>query len=84
MKKERLLKMAFKIPFPIIDFILLSFPFLYKTNFVRYETGTREQHIQLLIDAIHETKDLQGNIIECGSNRCGTTSILGLFLKSKK
>ena len=83
MKRKTLLKIAFKIPFPILDRILLSFPFLYKSDLVRYESGTPQQHIELLIHAINETKDLPGNIIECGSNRCGTTCILAKYLKSK-
>ena len=84
MKRKHLIKIAFKIPFPIIDKILLSFPFLYKSSLVRYESGTPQQQIELLIQAINETKDLPGNIIECGSNRCGTTSILAKYIKSKK
>jgi len=83
MKRKQILKIAFKVPFPIIDKILLSFPFLYKSSLVRYESGTPLPQIKLLINAINETKDLPGNIIECGSNRCGTTSILANYLKSK-
>lgn len=77
-----LIKIALKIPSPILDKILLSFPFLYKSRFIRYESGAPQPHIELLIQAINETKNLQGDIIECGSNRCGTTSILAQFLKT--
>ena len=81
--RNHLLKIAFKVPFSIIDKILLMFPFLYKSELIRYETGVGPKAIQLLIQSINETKDLPGNIIECGSNRCGTASILALYLKSK-
>jgi len=77
-----LIKIALKIPTPILDNILLNFPLLYKSRFIRYESGTPQHHIELLIQAINETKNLQGDIIECGSNRCGTTVILAKFLKT--
>jgi len=81
--KKSLIKIAYKIPTPILDKILLSFPFLYKSRLIQYETANGAIQNELLIKAINETKDLPGNIIECGSNRCGTTSILALHLKSK-
>ena len=84
MKRKHLLNIASKIPFPIINTIFLTFPFLYKTNLIRYESGISKEHAQLLIDGINETKNLHGDIIECGSNRCGTAAILCLFLKSNQ
>jgi len=81
--RKYLLKIAKKMPPPIVDNILLTFPFLYKTIFVRYESAIPPQVIEILIQTINETKNLPGNIIECGSNRCGTTSILAQYLKSK-
>lgn len=83
MKKKTIVNIASKIPSPILDKILLSFPFLYKTNFVNYEAGTNFNQIKELIDAIDNTSQLNGNIIECGSNRCGTSSILAKYLKNQ-
>jgi len=76
-----LLKIALKLPSSFYDRIFLSFPFLYKSKLVRYESGLPIEHIKILIQEINKSKNLSGDIIECGSNRCGTTSILALYLK---
>ena len=76
-----LVKIALRLPPVITNKILLSFPNLYKSKLIRYESGTPQPQIDLLIQTIEKTKNLPGNIIECGSNRCGTTSILALHLK---
>jgi len=83
-KKRKLISIAGKIPNPILDTILITFPFLYKTKFVNFEAGTNEKQIGDLLKSIKDTTMLEGDIIECGSNRCGTSTILALYLKSNK
>jgi hypothetical protein len=78
-----LVPIALKIPSNFIDQMLLSFSFLYKTKLFRYESGIPQVNIDHLLQGIDEIKKLPGNIMECGSNRCGTTSILANYLKSK-
>jgi len=82
-KKSVLAKLFHKIPGGLINNIFLMFPFIYKTDLINYETGTNPTQVNDLKEAINHTKNLKGEIIECGSNRCGTSSILGMHLKLK-
>lgn len=75
-------RIAKKIPQNILNNFLLSFPSLYKTKFINFESYLDKKGIQDLIKGINDTKDLTGNIIECGCARCGTSVILASFLKS--
>jgi len=75
------IKIAQKIPLPILNNLLLSLTFLYKTKFINYESYLDEFSIKELLECIKKVKDLPGNIIECGCARCGTTTILGNYLK---
>lgn len=76
------IKIAKKIPLPIINNTFLLFPFLYKTRLINYESYLDETSINELLNFIKNHQDLRGNIIECGCARCGTTVIMGNFLKS--
>lgn len=76
------LRLALKLPTNVVDNFLLSFPSLYKTKFINYESGVADVDLQNLLNGINETKQLSGNIIECGTYRCGTCSILASYLKS--
>jgi len=78
------IKLAQKIPPPILNNLLLTLPFLYKTKFINYESYLDTLSIKELSDSINELKDLPGNIIECGCARCGTSSILAHYLKENK
>ena len=80
-KKSVLSRYFHKLPGGLINNIFLTFPFIYKTNLINYETGTNPTQANNLKEAINHTKNLKGEIIECGSNRCGTTSILAMHLK---
>ena len=73
------------IPLPIMNKILLTFPSIYKMKIVNYESVlTLNNGIQELLNEIKEVKNIEGNIIECGSARCGTTAIMGNFLIKNK
>lgn len=73
-----------KIPLPILNNLFLRFPFLYKTKFVNYESCMDNDSLNELIEGIVKTQELKGEIIECGCSRCGTTCILGNYLKKNK
>lgn len=73
------------IPRHLMDKILLTFPFLYKTKIVNFETAMSLQNgIHELLEKIEEIRDVEGDIIECGSARCGTTVIMGKYLQKNK
>jgi len=78
------IKIAQKIPLQFLNNLLLSLPFLYKTKFINYESYLDEFSNKELLDCMNKLKDLPGNIIECGCARCGTTSILGNYLKENQ
>lgn len=72
------------IPADLLNKFLLTFPSLYKTKFINFESSLNEDGINDLLEGIDLVKDLPGNIIECGCARCGTSIILAQFLSSKK
>ena len=73
------------IPKPIINNLLLTVPLLYRTRLVNYETNLSDEHgIEELLDALNKTSDIKGDIIECGSARCGATVIMANYLLSQK
>jgi len=84
MVRELIIRLALKLPKGVLDNFLLSFPSMYKNNFINYESGVAPDDMKKLIDVIKEVKELPGDIIECGSNRCGTTAILANYLKSDR
>lgn len=73
-----------KIPQRLLNNTLLLFPFLYKTKFFNYEAYQAKKSIRDLIDGLNMTKNLPGDIIECGCARCGTTAILAKYLKTNQ
>ena len=74
------------IPKPLINNVLLLFPFLYKTKLVNYETSliSEKNGIHELLNSIEKIIDVDGDIIECGAGRCGATVIMAKFLKLNK
>ena len=71
------------IPQSILNKILLTFPFLYHTKIINYESYLDKEkldHIIVLLDSILK---LDGNIIECGSARLGTTIIMANHIRRK-
>lgn len=72
---------AKRIPLPILNGMLLTFPFLYNLKSINYESYLDESSIKELTVAIDNVKDISGEIIECGSARCGTSCILANYIK---
>ena len=73
-----------KIPPFILNRFLLAFPFLYRTKLVNYETNLESNFgIEDLLSQLGFVLDVKGNIIECGSSRCGATVIMANYLRSR-
>jgi hypothetical protein len=73
------------IPPSALNNLLLRFPFLYRTKLVFYETNLQENHgIDDLLTQLGMVMDVEGNIIECGSSRCGASIIMANYLRSRK
>jgi len=64
--------------------ILLTIPSLYKMKFINYESNMAlSNKIEGFLEEFDKVIDIEGNIIECGSARCGTSIILAAHLKKK-
>ncbi len=61
------------IPPVILNNFLLAFPGLYGTRLVNYETPITAVGIEDLTSMVEKTAALSGDIIECGSSRCGAS-----------
>lgn len=73
------------IPPALLNNLLLTFPALYQTNIVYYETNLRQnQGIEELLAQLNLVLDRAGDIIECGSSRCGASVIMAKQLQSKQ
>jgi hypothetical protein len=80
--RKIILKHAF--PPALLNAVLLQFPFLYRTKLVFYETNLQsEGGIDELLAQMAIVLDVEGNIIECGSSRCGTSIIMAHYLRTK-
>src|SRR5262245_4481530 len=82
MKWKLLIKRS--IPTNILNNLLLSFPFLYRTKAVNYETNLSTDEIADLLSQLDHVLQLEGNIIECGSSRCGASIIMANYLRSRQ
>jgi len=72
------------IPESILNNILLTFPFLYKTKFVHYESHLAfDNKIERFLEEFDKVSDIEGDIIECGSARCGTSVIMANYIRKK-
>ena len=72
------------IPAAILNECLLRLPFLYRTPLVRYETNLDEDRgVEDLTSELELALDLEGEILECGSSRCGASAIMGELLNRR-
>jgi O-methyltransferase len=70
------------IPPTWLNATLLRCPFLYDTQLVNYETNLAEDHgIEDLLDQLRMAIPIRGDIIECGSSRCGGSVLMGRALR---
>lgn len=63
------------IPPTLLNRTLLQFPALYGLAPVRYETNLPPEGVDDLLGQLDATEDVEGDIVECGSSRCGATVI---------
>lgn len=75
--------MAGLLPLSLVNSILLTFPFLYHTRVVNYESMITDDGIQDVIDKLSMVLNIEGDIVECGTARCGTAVIIANYLRSK-
>jgi hypothetical protein len=72
------------IPPALLNNLLLTFPSLYGTRLVRYETTLASDHgIDDLVSQLAAVLHLEGEIIECGSSRCGASVIMANELRAR-
>src|SRR5258707_7685118 len=73
------------IPPALLNAILLRFPSLYGTKLVFYETNLQKAgEIDELLAQMAMAMDVDGDIIECGSSRCGTSIIMANCLRARQ
>ncbi len=78
-------KVKHAIPPALLNALLLRFPYPYRTKLVCYETNLRSAGgIDELLTQMTTVLDVEGEIIECGSSRCGTSIIMASTLRHKK
>lgn len=78
-------KIKHTIPPALLNTLLLHFPSLYRTKLVFYETNLRAGGgIDELLAQLAMVLDVEGEIIECGSSRCGASILMAQYLRSRR
>jgi Macrocin-O-methyltransferase (TylF) len=73
------------IPPALLNAVLLRFPFLYRTKLVFYETNLiAAGGIDELLAQMATVLNVKGEIIECGSSRCGASIIMANYLRTQQ
>ena len=84
---DRALKATIKkmIPPVFLNNLLLKFPALYKTRLVNYESNLQYNGgLEDLLSQLEFVTSIEGDVVECGSSRCGSSIIMANFLKSSQ
>ncbi len=84
---NRALKATIKkmIPPVFLNNLLLKFPALYKTRLVNYESNLQYNGgLEDLLSQLGFVTSIEGDVVECGSSRCGSSIIMANFLKSSQ
>ena len=78
-------KVKHAVPPALLNALLLRFPSLYRTKLVCYETNLRSAGgIDELLAQMTTVMDVEGEIIECGSSRCGASIIMASYLRTRQ
>jgi hypothetical protein len=81
MRHSTMVRIKRAVPSTILNWALLKLPFLYRT--LSYESNLVEDGgIEDLLGQLRRVLQLDGDIVECGSSRCGTSIIMADFLRS--
>jgi predicted O-methyltransferase YrrM len=75
-------KVNHSIPLPVVNRLLLTCPWLYGTTAINYESNLHKKALVELLSQLEMVKHVDGDVIECGSARGGTTIIMANFLRS--
>ena len=70
------------LPAYLYNRLMLEFPMLYELSFVNYETNLSREGLDDIRKFISDVAQYPGDIIECGSSRCGTSILITRYLKS--
>lgn len=70
------------LPTAVLDRALLSFPSLYATRVVNYETNLDRAKVEFLLDRLRAVSALPGDVVECGSSRGGSAALMAEELKA--
>lgn len=71
------------VPAPLLNRVLLTFPSLYRTDVVAYESNLRGDGLEDLAEQLPTVLELDGNLAECGCSRCGTTVVMARMLADR-
>jgi hypothetical protein len=78
-------KVKHAIPREVLNEVLLRFPALYRTKLVSYETNLQAMGgIYELLSQLETVLAVEGDIIECGSSRCGAGVIMANYLRTRR
>lgn len=85
-KTKRKIELAVKAFMPprLMNGILLALPFLYRTELVKFESDLYSGGgIDDMISQLRGSTGVEGEIIECGSSRCGSSIIMANHVLSE-
>ena len=68
------------LPADAYNSLMLSFPALYRLPMVRFESNMDRAGIGDITQLLDDTESLHGEVVECGSSRCGTTILIAEHL----
>jgi hypothetical protein len=71
------------VPPNVYNSVLLGMPYLNRLPLVNYETNMDHQGIRDILELLDTAVNLEGEIIECGASRCGTSMIMINHLRAR-
>ncbi|MCH8109083.1 MAG: class I SAM-dependent methyltransferase [Chloroflexi bacterium] len=72
------------VPASVYNQAMLTLPFLYRTDLLSYETNLQDgRGIDDLLSQLAIVAKLPGDIVECGSSRCGASIIMANYLRAQ-
>jgi hypothetical protein len=72
------------IPPALLNRLLLAMPIFYRTRLINYESNLAANGgLEDLLAQLDMVLELDGDIIECGSSRCGTSLVMAEHLRSR-
>jgi hypothetical protein len=72
------------VPPVVLNRTLLAFPALYRMSFINFETNLPPEGVADLCAQLDLALGLDGDIIECGSSRCGGSIIMAERLRTQQ